>query len=438
MDPRSEELQRMFDMHPYSFLGGAMSDFPNLALIKLKAGEKVPVETFGLAMAKTHAMGLDGRGPVISDWLNAGNNVGFILHNVGIWVLDLDASDPLPVHLATEIERLTPPQVRTPSGGCHCYFRLPDDLVDHPDLKAHVNLRRVPGIHFEADLKLGGRGGGRGTLVVAPGSRKADGAEYEVIRPWSMPPVLDPRDLFPLAPIFHPWIDPKERKEFLTDNRALDVRIARAMGYLAKTPGSVSGSGGHARLFQVCTHLCSFLRLDPQLAYHLLTHPEGKSWNERCVDGVSGSVYPWSKAELMKALEAGQSAVPAYGVILLERQKEKSARQDKITKACKVIRRHNKGGTVPVPIRSIYEVAMAAMGIGAEHCTATRFGTELSRLQVHRTRHGTNKVWSLNLRHGIERLRSDLQRAFSSKVNPDEPLEVEALQPDPNSADGPS
>jgi hypothetical protein len=422
-------------LRPIWFIHSALKDFPGLVLIRLKAGQKVPINRFTTARTIDHNLnGPDERSQTAACWLAGGNNVGIVIHRAGVWVLDLDASDPLPENIAAKIERLSPPQVRTPSGGCHCYFRLPDDLVDHPDLKAHVNLRKVPGVHLEADLKLGGRQ----TLVVAPGSRKSDGSSYEVTRPWSMPPVLDPRDLFAQAPIFHPRIDPKERKEFLTDNRSLDARIVRATRYLAKAPASVSGSGGRTRLFQVCTHLCSFLRLKPKLAYELLTHPEGQSWNDRCVDGVSGDAYPWSKAELMHALEAGQHAVPAYGVILHERQKERMAREAKITKACKVIRKHNKGGTVPVPIRLIYEMAIASMGIGAEHCTITRFGRMLRRLNVKRIRHGASKVWSLNLRHGIERLQSDLQRTFLLQGGPDAPLEVEALQRGSGHEGGPS
>jgi len=419
----AEQIQHIFDMHPFAFLGGAMGDFPDLAPIRLKAGEKVPVESFNSAMAKNRAMGLDGRGPVISDWLNKGNNVGFVIHRAGVWVLDLDVSDPLPEELATEIARLAPPQVRTPRGGCHCYFRLPDDLADHPDLKAHVNLRSVPDIHLEADLKLGGRR----TLVVAPGSRKSDGSEYRVIRHWSTPPVLDPRQLFPSAPIFHRTFGPNEKADFLSDNRPLKVRLARARHYLEKAPVSVSGRGGHACLYGICAHLSSFLRIPPKLAYALVTRPVGSSWNDRCLDGATGGAYPWSKAELLKALEEGRHAVPAYGVILFNLQKEKLAREAQIIKACKIIRRHTHRAFVPVPIREIYDAALSAIGLGADKCSITRFGSALSRLGVPRIRRGTDKVWSLNLRHGIDKLKSDLRKAFPSKEDPAEPLGVEAL-----------
>jgi hypothetical protein len=407
-----------------AFINAALQDFPRLALIKLQAGEKIPTERFATCKARTQKMNLTERMQLAAEWFKKQNNVGLVIHHAGVWVLDLDTSEGLPYNVEAEIERLAPPQVGTPSGGRHCYFRLPEELVDHPEMKAHVNLRTVPGINLKADLKLGGRQ----TLVVAPGSRRATG-DYAVLQGWSMPPVLDPRDLFPAVQLFRKAASSEPEAEFLKDNRCLKSRVARAVYYLAKARVSVSGDHGHGRLDQVCAHLCSFLHLPIELAYALLTRPVGASWNDRCLDKATGDVYPWSREELLEALERGKQAVPAYGVHLFKLRQAERLRDKKIKTASKIIQKHASGGCITVPIRDVYNTAMAAMGLDSKQCSATRFGTALGRLGVKRERRGRGKVWSLDLRHGLDKLHSDLEAAISRIENKANPEQVDTSSP---------
>lgn len=404
-----------------TFIAAALQDFPRLALIRLRAGEKIPTERFATCRTRNQNMNLSERVQLAAEWFKKKNNVGLVIHHAGVWVLDLDTSDGLPNNVEAEIERLAPPQIGTPSGGRHCYFRLPEDLVDHPDMKAHVNLRTVPGINLKADLKLGGRQ----TLVVAPGSRRATG-DYAVLKGWSMPPMLDPRDLFPAVQLFRKTASSEPEAEFLKDNRCLKSRIARAIYYLAKARVSVSGDHGHGRLDQVCAHLCSFLHLPIELAYALLTRPTGTSWNDRCTEKNTGDVYPWSREELLEALERGKQAVPAYGVYLFKLRQAELSRDEKIKVACKVIQKHASRGLTAVPIRDVYNTAMAAMGLDSKQCSITRFGTALGCLGVKRGRRGRGKVWSLDLRHGLDKLHADLEAALSRMENKTNREQVDA------------
>lgn len=241
--------------------------------------------------------------------------------------------------------------------------------------------------------------------------------------------MLDPRDLFPAVQLFRKAASSEPEAEFLKDNRCLKSRVARAINYLVKARVSVSGDHGRGKLTQVCAHLCSFLHLPIKLAYALLTRPAGTSWNDRCTDKGTGGVYPWSREELLEALERGQQAVPAYGVHQFKMKQEERARDAKIKMACKVIRKNTAHGRITVPIRDVYNTAMTVMGLDSMQCSSTRFGRALGLMGVKRNRRGRGKVWSLDLRHGLDKLQSDLIASFSPKENKANPVHVDATGP---------
>lgn len=303
-----------------NFLQGVIQTFPSTLIAKLKAGEKVTVDKWERITAWNLGKDSQDRLREANDWLANGFNVGFILkHGCGFWVLDLDGDGPWPEHIHQVIETLHPPTVHTPSGGMHLYFRLPPDLVGTPNLKAHVCHPIIDGVKQTLDIKLGGRG----TLVVAPGSRR-HGKTYESSGAWQAPPVLDPRTLFPSLQLLH------DSSNFLTDDRPLEDRIYRARAYLrSKAPVSVYKKGGAKTLMSVVTHLTRFLRLPDDVALDLLTSPPGASWNDRCMNSITGAPYPWSLDELQNALVRSSTLVSGYGKRLWE-QKQKEIRRDQL------------------------------------------------------------------------------------------------------------
>lgn len=242
------------------------------------------------------------------DWLEAGRGLGFLPRN-GLWVLDADGSDGVERACEALAEaRILPPMVRTPGGGQHFYFQFPEGISTKcmPMHKCHpLDPDRVK---VPWDFKLHGN-----TLLVAPGTTR-DGKVYEPLNEWRIPPVLDPRQLLPWLQL---W---RNDPPFLTDQRSLKDRIARACAYLSMAVKqgrvSCSGSGGHKTLAGVAAHLVAYLRLDPPLALNLLNHPGG--WNSACQD-EHGRPFPWTQAELCQALNDAKDAVPAAGVKAYEK-----------------------------------------------------------------------------------------------------------------------
>lgn len=391
-----------------AFISAAIGEFP-LVPVRLKPGEKIPAERFAISKARRERMGTSALIATVRVWLCDGANIGLILHHAGIWVLDLDILEGLPLHIQGVIDLLLPPEVRTPSGGRHCYFSLPDDLATHPNLKAHVNLRRVPGLSLAADLKLGGRQ----TLVVAPGSRRP-GGEYQIIRPWDDPPLLDPRELFPTASLLHAEQSLTEPAEFLTDDRSFKDRAIRGMHYLARARPSISGQGGRRALANVCAHLCGFLRLPKKEALALLTQPPGRSWNDKCVDGASGKPYPWALDELERALDEGKARPPRYGVVLAQQLHRRREMEEKLELACRIVRKHMPRGRVLAPVREVYAMVLHVTGMSEEDCTPVRFGLALRRAGVIPQRKGSHRRRSIRIQQGLTYLEARLGEAFGA------------------------
>lgn len=356
-------------------------------------------------------MTTEGLVSLLRKWMLTGKNAGFVIHRAGLWVLDIDTIENLPLQVTDVLDELRPPEVRTPSGGRHCYFRLPDELMEHPDLKAHMSLRKVPGVELPIDLKLGGRQ----TMVVAPGSKKLE-VRYQVTQPWRLPPELDPRELFPMVEIFHPSQDQSNAREFVRDGRPYRDRVVRAMNFLARSQASVSGNGGHLVLAYVCAHLCGYLHIPKDRALELLTSPPGGSWNDRCTDGTTGKSFPWTRSELSLALDAGQKATPRFGVLMLERQRRELERDQKVELACRTIRKLMPRGRAYVAVREVYDLALKVMGLGAEDCNIVRFGRALRSAGVVRQQKGPQRVWSVRIQRGLSHLEARLVEAFQVEV----------------------
>jgi hypothetical protein len=398
-----------------NFIEGALRAHPGLAVIRLKGGGKHPAERFIAGKKRRQSMTTEGLISLIRRWMLTGKSVGFVIYRAGLWVLDIDTLEALPPLVAGVLHELRPPEIQTPSGGRHCYFKLPEELVEHPDLKAHMSLRKVPGIGLAIDLKLGGRQ----TLVVAPGSKRSE-TGYLVIRPWRAPPELDPRQLFPAAKIFHPPQYDGEGREFIRDTRPYRDRVVRAMNFLTMTQASVSGNGGHRVLANVCAHVCGYLQIPKARALELLTSPPGASWNDRCKDGVTGASFPWTRMELSLALDAGQKAIPGYGVVMLEKERRDLERDQKLELACRTIRKLMPRGRAYVAVRDVYDVALKAMGMSAEDCTIVRFGRALRSAGVARHQKGPQRDWSVRVQRGLPHLEARLGEAFQIEGNPPE------------------
>ncbi len=400
-----------------AFIAAMVMEFPATVVARLSQDGKFPVQSFDSCVEQNKGVAPEVRMQWVRGWIGKGAAVGLIFHRAGLWVLDLDMTGGWPEPIQDVVKQLNPPQVATPGGGHHLYFRLPDDLSHHPDLKAHINLRRNKGVSLDADLKLGGRR----TLVVAPGSRTKAGS-YRVVTPWHTPPVLDPRQVFPSAEICHI----QKQVKFAVSDRDFEDRMARGIQYLKTAKISVFKHRGGLVLQGVCAHLRVFLGLPVPLALKLLTTPPGASWNDRCRHGLTGAPYPWSRDELLRALKAAEHDVPQAGVQLYQQRKREELRDGVLLRVCMVLKCHVGVDGVAVPIREVYMLALAITGLTPEQCTATRFGTFLSRQGLPRVQKLGDRSWSLMLRGGLEPMRADLAKMFGKSLDPGYPVDLDA------------
>lgn len=254
------------------------------------------------------------------EWLRRGSGLGF-LPNGDLWVLDVDLPEAVDRVLDQLAEaRIMVPFLKTPSGGAHFYFRMPEGFREEGKRRGFGRMKNhlchpldADGFRQPMDFKLGHR-----TLVVAPGTLRND-ILYEPQTPWMEPPVLDPRQFCPEGEFWMP------NQPFLVDERPLKNRISRACAYLKRVaPVSISGRNGHKSLATVATYLVPYLQLDPHLAVYLLLHGE-PSWNSRC-RYPDGTPYPWNPGELMRACTDATDVIPAAGVRDYERACRKKTR----------------------------------------------------------------------------------------------------------------
>lgn len=304
-------------------------------------------------------------------WLEKGSGVGLLI-SPPLWVLDADSESEVErIVSACLVARITPLLVRTPSGGAHFYFRLPDGF-QREHLKNHLcHPKDEDGNKVEADWKFGPR-----TMVVAPGSSR-NGKGYLPDQPWTMPPVADPCMFLPNGRF---W---REHHPFLVDTRPLKDRLARARFYLAsRAPIAVSERSGHKVLAGVCAHLVAYLDLDPGAAFHLLTHGD-QPWNKRCID-LDGKPCPWSNTALWNACTAAVDSVPAAGAKAWERaeaDREVQGRLDELVGCLK--QSMTLSGTVRVPVERIRRLFER---FNITDLTPKWFGDELSKQGIKRIR----------------------------------------------------
>jgi hypothetical protein len=280
--------------------------------IRLIAGEKFSDQGWERFENLHHEKG-GTRVDLVEQWLKKGYGVGFRPQG-GLYCIDLDCNDgdlrPPMLDRVTDFCAETHrycPQIATPGRGLHLYARLPPDLPLQ-NLKHHVCRPVVDGVCQLWDLKLFER-----TLIVGPGTeviRDGQLMRYQPSVPWIEPPIIDPRWIEPNLDLYHPEPEP-----YLKDERPFRDRKERAKSYVAfAAPVSVHGNRGSNTLRNVAEHLVAYLGIDPHYAFKLLTEKvrHRESWNDRC-RGKNKQPFPWSKWELLRALERAVDAVPAQG-----------------------------------------------------------------------------------------------------------------------------
>ncbi len=314
-------------------------------------------------------------------WLKRGSGVGILLRPP-LYVLDLDSRREVEKQVSTVLDAgILPLAVLTPSGGQHLYGFLPESFPT-AELKNHLNHPRdQDGEKRDMDFKFGPR-----TLLVAPGTIR-NGAPYMPQEPWRQPPIMDPRIFLPFGRFWRVPIP------FLKDTRCLKDRTARACTYLARcAPVSVSGRGGHKTLSGVCTHLVGALDLDPELAFHLLTHGPNP-WNLRCMD-EAGNPFPWSDAELWACCTGAVDLVPAAGRKAWIRLQAKETMQNALQEAVRTLRAHiTRSPEERVPVAKVHEFLTWATTL--HDLTVIALGDELQRQAVPRVLATRRRICSI-------------------------------------------
>lgn len=199
----------------------------------------------------------------------------------GLFVVDLDIREDRN-GVAAFMEMGDCPQtftVRTPTGGAHLYFQLPDFLV-----KTSGN-ELAPGI----DIR------GEGGFVVAQDSPHKNGGTYQVAL--DVPIARAPQWLLDwpgLRGSVHVGRGESANAPIPVDVTSEEglKRIDTAVEYLRKAPVAVEGSQGSTCLFRVCLQLVRTLELPLDTCMNLL---DG-FYNDRCQP-------PWSEQELLHKLE---------------------------------------------------------------------------------------------------------------------------------------
>jgi len=391
------------DVWAMEFVHGLIHTFPTALLARLKPGEKKTVEPWNQFRKWNREHEIKTRLEAAWWWLHGGDNLGFILEDSPFWVLDLDVhqepadegADPWPDVVHEAIHTLRPPTVRTPGTGLHAYFRLPSGLVGVPNLKAHVCHPTVEGVTLQLDIKLGGKG----TLVVAPGSQ-CKGIRYLPEGAWVDPPELDPRRLFPSLSFLH------DNKPFLKNERPLNDRVFRARQYLkTKAPICVSGQGARRTLLSVATHLTEYLDLPEDVALAVMNNPAATCWNSRCVDGTTSLSYPWTENELRMALMKAKGMVPGFGVIEWEDQQKKIQRDQVLDQFCEqiLLAEHENMAPGPVPFTLVFQGAFDLVEkVTGEEMTQKRFGMHLRSKGVEEQRKGKRRQLCVLVPGGLD------------------------------------
>ena len=212
----------------------------------------------------------------IAVWPDKDFNIG--IHCAGLLVLDLDRSKPGFENswLALQLEGDLPPtlEAKTPSGGSHWFYRLPEG---HPGVPNSVG--RETGV-LGAGIDVRSTGG----YVVGAGSRTEAGdyAFHDAERPIAPAPAWLVAKLGQAAPA-------SPAKGTRVPDAPEGV-LERARAWLAARPGAVEGQGGDAFTFATAAFLRD-LGVSPEQAFTLLL-----DWNQRCSP-------PWDAADLQAKVD---------------------------------------------------------------------------------------------------------------------------------------
>lgn len=264
---------------------------------------------------------------------------------------------------------------------------------------------------------------------VLPGSIHPDGSLYELYvwaeGEWVLWDGVEPLDLLNRLPVVDPEpyrprkqvsvfdVQRQEeiRRPFLTHPGTLPERerVARNFirGAMKRGMVSRSGSGGRSTLAKLTSHLMGYLSLSLETAYRYLTEPlyergfgvgsrlangvgtvtgdrlpmwNRYSWNACCVNGATGERYPWTREELVEALEWGAQSVPAYGVILWEKAVRKEHAKACLRHFIGFLRRHVRYPLLDtsVPAEGLYRAFLGLYGMAEADCSKHRFCVAMS------------------------------------------------------------
>lgn len=201
-----------------------------------------------------------------AQWIGPCADANIGIHCAGLLVLDVDVKNGGDATFAV-LEDMLPATLttRTPSGGRHLFFRLPEG---HPGVANSVG-KLGPGLDVRST----------NGYVVAPGSTVPAG-DYTFVDA-TAPIAAAPDWLVQRCGVF----TEREQREPVTVPDAPAEVLQRAAEWLARHPGAVAGEGGDAHTYATACKLRDFGVSQAQ-AVGLLAE-----WNERCDP-------PWTLAEL--------------------------------------------------------------------------------------------------------------------------------------------
>lgn len=157
--------------------------------------------------------------------------------------------------------------VRTPSGGFHLYYALPDKIA----------VKSSAGVDQGIDVRS------TGGYVVGPGSVLEDGRTWSYIECGYDRPVLAPPEL--IAMCGRPGERSENSKEWLVD-ADLPANLDRAQKFLEGTEPAIEGEGGNDWTYKTAGMVRDFGVSEDGCVALLLAH-----WNDRCEP-------PWDADEL--------------------------------------------------------------------------------------------------------------------------------------------
>lgn len=252
-------------------------------------------------------------------------------------------------------EGLLPPTltVRTPSGGHHLYYVLPNDAEDVPSSAGRLG----PGVDVRSS----------GGYVVGPGST-IDGASYRVVDRRAeerAPPAL--------VEACGTRRDRDERaREFLVEPDQ-PQNVERARTFLRQTEPAIEGRGGNNHTYATAAVVRDF-GISEELALELMLEP---AWNDRCEP-------PWEKWELAGVVEhvytyakdpAGNRAThPGLGALIDGGDSGSSPPEERPNPFRPKLRREMRDHPPPYLIRGLIPQRSLVLVYGPEQSYKT-FGT---------------------------------------------------------------